>query len=60
MTRICSIDLDELRTGPTAALFEGGPQAGTGVTMFVVRTPPGVSVHESPTLIQTFTDREPA
>jgi mannose-6-phosphate isomerase-like protein (cupin superfamily) len=118
MTRISSIDLDELRTGPTAALFEGGPRAGTGTTMFIVRTPPGkfvelhthpyaetfvllagtgrwtagetvldvaaehvicvpaetlhgfrnigtepllvVSVHESPALIQTFTDREPA
>jgi len=101
-----------------AALFEGGPRAGVGVTVFIVRTPPGrfvelhthpypetfvlleghgrwtagdeiveasaetiisvpahtlhgfrntgqqpllvVSVHESPTLIQEFTDREPA
>jgi mannose-6-phosphate isomerase-like protein (cupin superfamily) len=118
MTRICTIDLDELRTGPTAALFEGGPHAGTGTSMFIVRTPPGrfvelhthpyaetfvllagsgrwtagetildieaehvisvpaetlhgfrntgsvpllvVSVHESPTLIQTFTDQPPA
>jgi mannose-6-phosphate isomerase-like protein (cupin superfamily) len=118
MTRIVSIDLEELRLGPTAALFEGGPRADTATTMFVVRTPPGrwvdlhthpypetfvllagtarwtagdavldveadhvisvpaetlhgfrntgsvpllvVSVHESPTLIQTFTDREPA
>lgn len=112
------IPIDELRLSPTAALFEGGPRAGVGVTMFVVRTPPGafvalhthpyaetfvllegsgrwtagdevidavtehiisvpartlhgfrttgqtpllvVSVHESPTLIQDFTDREPA
>ncbi len=118
MPHIASIDLDDLRLGPTAALFEGGPHAGAGVTMFIVRTPPGkfvelhthpynetfvllagigrwtagdtvldvaaehvisvpaetlhgfrntgsvpllvVSVHESPTLIQTFTDREPA
>lgn len=112
------IGLDELRLSATAALFEGGPRAGVGVTMFIVRTPPGgfvelhthpypetfvllegsgrwtagdqvidaeaeriisvpastlhrfrntgerpllvVSVHESPTLIQTFTEREPA
>jgi quercetin dioxygenase-like cupin family protein len=110
--------LDDLRLSPTAALFEGGPRAAVGVTMFIVRTPPGglvelhthpypetfallegngrwtagdevieasaesiicvpaetlhgfrnigqtpllvVSVHESPTLIQEFTDREPA
>jgi mannose-6-phosphate isomerase-like protein (cupin superfamily) len=118
MTSVASIDLDELRIGPTVALFEGGERAGVGVTMFVVRTPPGrfvelhthpyaetfvllagtgrwtagrevldveaeriisvpaatphgfrntgeeplllVSVHESPTLIQTFLDQEPA
>lgn len=110
--------LDELRLSPTASLFEGGPRAGLGVTMFIVRTPPGrfvelhthpyaetfvllegsgrwtagdevieasaesiisvpphtlhgfrnigteplliVSVHENPTLVQEFTDREPA
>lgn len=110
--------LDALRLSPTASLFEGGPQAGLGVTMFIVRTAPGrfvelhthpyaetfvllegngrwtagdevieasaetiisvpphtlhgfrnigdepllvVSVHESPTLVQEFTDREPA
>lgn len=113
-----AIDLDDLRVGPTAVLFEGGPRAGVGITMFVVRTPPGrlvelhthpyaetfallagagrwtagdtvldvqaermisvpadtphgfrntgtvpllvVSVHESPTLVQTFLGREPA
>ncbi len=118
MTDVTSIDLDELRVGPTAALFEGGPRAGIGITMFVVRTPPGrfvelhthpyaetfvllagsarwtagetvleaeaehmisvppntahgfrntgdspllvVSVHESPTLVQTLLDEEPA
>jgi quercetin dioxygenase-like cupin family protein len=112
------LNLNELRLSPTASLFEGGPRAGVGVTMFIVRTPPGrfvelhthpyaetfvlldgtgrwtageeiieataesiisvpahtlhgfrnigrepllvVSVHESPTLIQEFTDREPA
>lgn len=110
--------LDALRLSPTVALFEGGIQAGVGVTMFIVRTPPGqfvelhthpyaetfvllegegrwtagdqvieasaesiisvppdtlhgfrnignepllvVSVHESPTLVQEFTDRAPA
>ncbi len=112
------LNLEDIRLSPTAALFEGGPQAGVGVTMFIVRTPPGrfvelhthpyaetfvllegdgrwtagdeiveasaetiisvpahtlhgfrntgqqplllVSVHENPTLIQEFTDREPA
>jgi quercetin dioxygenase-like cupin family protein len=49
-TEVTSIDLDELRVGPTAALFEGGPRAGTGITMFVVRTPPGsfVELHTHP------------
>jgi mannose-6-phosphate isomerase-like protein (cupin superfamily) len=109
--------LDDLAMSPTAALFEGGPQAGVDVSIFVTRTPPGryvelhthpypetfvllegrgrwtaadhvvelepnemivvppetlhgfrnvgdvpllvVSVHESGTLDQTFTDREP-
>ena len=37
MTDVTSIDLDELRVGPTA-----------------------VSVHESPTLVQTLLDEEPA
>jgi mannose-6-phosphate isomerase-like protein (cupin superfamily) len=112
------LSVKDLLLNPTAALFEGGPRAGVGVTMFIVRTPPGrfvelhthpyaetfvllegdgrwtageeiieasgetiisvpahtlhgfrntgeqpllvVSVHESPTLIQEFTDREPA
>lgn len=112
------LSIEDLRLSSTAALFEGGPRAGVGVTMFIVRTPPGrfvelhthpyaetfvllegdarwtaggeiieasaetivsvpantlhgfrntgqqplliVSVHESPTLIQEFTDREPA
>ena len=50
MTEVSSIDLDELRVGPTAALFEGGPRAGSGITMFVVRTPPGsfVELHTHP------------
>lgn len=32
--------LEALEFSPTAALFEGGRQAGLGFTMFVVRTPP--------------------
>jgi quercetin dioxygenase-like cupin family protein len=50
MTRVTSIGLDELRVGPTAALFEGGPRAGAGITMFVVRTPPRsfVELHTHP------------
>lgn len=115
---VSRVSLDALRLSSTASLFEGGPQAGVGVTMFIVRTPPGqwvdlhthpysetfvllegtgrwtagdevieasaetiisvppdtlhgfrnigeeplliVSVHESATLVQEFTDREPA
>ncbi|MDQ6778847.1 MAG: cupin domain-containing protein [Actinomycetota bacterium] len=47
---MASIDLDELRVGPTAALFEGGPRAGAEITMFVVRTPPAgfIELHIHP------------
>ena len=47
---VASIDLEELRIGPTAALFEGGPRAGAGVSMFIVRTPPAafVELHVHP------------
>jgi mannose-6-phosphate isomerase-like protein (cupin superfamily) len=47
---VASLDLEELRIGPTAALFEGGPRAGAGITMFVVRTPPAgfVELHVHP------------
>ncbi len=47
---VASIDLDELRVGPTAALFEGGPRAGAEITMFVVRTPPAgfIELHIHP------------
>ncbi len=50
ITDVTSIDLEELRIGPTAALFEGGPRAGAGITMFIVRTPPGrfVELHTHP------------
>jgi mannose-6-phosphate isomerase-like protein (cupin superfamily) len=45
-----TFDLDALKFSPTAALFEGGPQAGLGVTLFIVRTPPGgnVGLHVHP------------
>ncbi len=39
-----TVALDALRFSPTAALFEGGPQAGIGISMFVVETPPGTAV----------------
>ncbi len=47
---VASLDLEELRIGPTAALFEGGPRAGAGITMFIVRTPPAgfVELHVHP------------
>ena len=50
MTQVTAIDLDDLRIGPTAALFEGGPRTGAGITMFIVRTPPGkfVELHVHP------------
>jgi mannose-6-phosphate isomerase-like protein (cupin superfamily) len=38
------LDLDELQFSPTAWLFEGGPRANVGVSMFIVRTKPGVFV----------------
>jgi quercetin dioxygenase-like cupin family protein len=44
------LPLNDLRLSPTAWLFEGGPRAGAGVTMFIVRTPPGrfVELHSHP------------
>ena len=36
--------LDDLKFSPTAALFEGLPRAGIGISVFVVRTPPGASI----------------
>ncbi len=38
------LDLEDIRFSSTAWLFEGGPRAGVGVSMFIVRTPPGSSV----------------
>jgi mannose-6-phosphate isomerase-like protein (cupin superfamily) len=43
-------DLGDMQLNPTASLFEGGPRAGVGISMFVVRTPPGraVELHTHP------------
>jgi mannose-6-phosphate isomerase-like protein (cupin superfamily) len=43
-------NLDHLKRSPTAALFEGRPNAGIDISMFVVRTPPGkcVELHVHP------------
>ena len=47
---VAVFDLEELRRGPTAWLFEGGQRAGVGISMFVVRTLPGrfVELHVHP------------
>jgi quercetin dioxygenase-like cupin family protein len=44
------LSLDALRLSSTASLFEGGLQGGVGVTIFIVRTPPGqfVELHTHP------------
>lgn len=44
------IDLADIRFSPTAWLFEGGPQADVGISMFIVRTAPGgfVELHVHP------------
>ncbi len=49
-SRVVVLDLDEMQLSPTACLFEGGPRAGVGVSMFIVRTPPGstVELHTHP------------
>jgi mannose-6-phosphate isomerase-like protein (cupin superfamily) len=46
MTDPARFDLQDLRfnESTTAFLFEGEKRAGTGTSMFVVRTPPGGSV----------------
>ena len=43
-------DLDDMQFSPTAALFEGQERAGVGISVFVVRTPPGkgVGLHVHP------------
>jgi quercetin dioxygenase-like cupin family protein len=44
------LKLADMQFSPTAWLFEGEPQAGIGVSMFIVRTPPGkgVDLHTHP------------
>ena len=44
------LSLEEMRFSPTAFLFEGGSRAGVGISMFIVRTPPGgaVELHVHP------------
>jgi quercetin dioxygenase-like cupin family protein len=44
------LNLEEMRFSPTAFLFEGGSRAGVGISMFIVRTPPGgaVELHTHP------------
>ena len=37
-------DFSEIQLGPTTWLFEGGPRADAGISMFIVRTRPGVAV----------------
>ncbi len=41
---VARFTLAELRTSPTAALFEGHPRAGVDASVFVTRTPPGKAV----------------
>jgi mannose-6-phosphate isomerase-like protein (cupin superfamily) len=43
-------DLGDMAFSPTAWLFEGQPRAGVGISVFVVRTPPGkgVDIHVHP------------
>jgi mannose-6-phosphate isomerase-like protein (cupin superfamily) len=50
MPEIVKLDLEDMKLSSTAALFEGKARAGIGVTMFVVRTPPGkfVELHLHP------------
>jgi hypothetical protein len=44
--RVVKLDLEDMKLSPTAALFEGKERAGIDITMFVVRTPPGVSSNQ--------------
>ena len=49
-SKAASFRLEEMAFSPTAALFEGEPRAGVGISMFVTRTPPGraVELHVHP------------
>lgn len=48
--RLVRLGLAALEHSPTAALFEGGREAGLGISIFVTRTPPGraVELHTHP------------
>jgi mannose-6-phosphate isomerase-like protein (cupin superfamily) len=48
--RAVTLNLGDLATSPTAALFEGHRRAGVDISMFVTRTPPGraVELHVHP------------
>jgi quercetin dioxygenase-like cupin family protein len=48
--QLTRVDLRDIAFSPTAALFEGGKHAGSGVSIFVVHTPPGgfVELHTHP------------
>ena len=48
--RAVTLALSDLALGPTAFLFEGFPQAGVDISIFVTRTPPGraVELHVHP------------
>ncbi len=49
------LDFDDLQFSPTAWLFEGLPRAGVGISVFLVRTPPGRSVElHVPPYAETF------
>jgi mannose-6-phosphate isomerase-like protein (cupin superfamily) len=47
---VVKLDLQDLAFSPTAWLFEGRPQAGIGISIFVTHTPPGrvVELHTHP------------
>jgi mannose-6-phosphate isomerase-like protein (cupin superfamily) len=47
---VAQYDLRDLEFSPTAWLFEGKARAGIGISIFVVRTPPGraVEMHVHP------------
>lgn len=49
-TQVATFRLADMAFSPTAALFEGGPRAGLGFSVFVVRTAPGgaVELHVHP------------
>ena len=47
-------DFSEIQRGPTTWLFEGGPRADAGISMFIVR----IRLHES--IDQTWLGRDPA